>query len=299
MKYIYVVIILVFIIFCSQKTINFTDNSETRIVKAYGSSSSFDVASWNLKEFPLDPSQTLKYTVKIIKDMDIDLWGIQEIKEEACFSQLLDSLEDYRGAISPSDNYLKLGIIYKKEFISITNKKEIYLAGYDTIPRPPLLCYVEVKRNGVTVFDFSLIIIHLKAYGGEENEIKRRFACERLKSFIDTELLTSNDQDVIILGDWNDELEDPEEENIFRIFLEDSTHYQILTRSLVNQFSYIAGDSLYNDSLLDHIVITSDAKNEYGQGKVNVIYLDQEFIQYSDLISDHRPVLAQFMSVFP
>jgi endonuclease/exonuclease/phosphatase family metal-dependent hydrolase len=296
MKMIYTTIFLL-IIFCTQKTINFTDNNESPIVNTYGSTESFDIATWNWKEFPLDSAQTLKYLAKMIRNMDIDLFGIQEIKEESFFFQLLDSLKDYYGDLSSSDNYLKLGIIYKKDFISITNKKEIYLTDYDTMPRPPLSCYVEVKSNGLTVFDFSLVIIHLKAYGGEDNILKRKSACKKLKYFIDTQLLTSNDQDVIILGDWNDELNDVEDDNIFHIFLEDSLHYDILTKSLVNQFSYITSDSMYH-SLLDHIVITADVKKEYGPGEIDVLYLDREFLNYTDYISDHRPVLARFMGVF-
>ena len=117
--------IFLFLIFisCNQKTINFTDNNETAVVKTYGSYHSFDLATWNLQEFPLDAANTLKYLPKIIRNMDIDLFALQEIKEESFFFQLLDSLEDYQGELSVSDTYLKLAIIYKKDLISITNKK--------------------------------------------------------------------------------------------------------------------------------------------------------------------------------
>jgi endonuclease/exonuclease/phosphatase family metal-dependent hydrolase len=289
--------LLFIFISCTQKAIDFTDNNETALVKTYGSYDSFDLATWNLQQFPLDLDNTLKYLPEIIRDMDIDLFAIQEIKEESFFFQLLDSLEVYQGELSLSDIYLKLGIIYKKDFISITNKKELFLTSYDTMPRPPLFCYAEVKRNGITVFDFSLIIIHLKAYGGEENILKRKAAVKKLKYFIDIQLLPSKDQDVIILGDWNDTLNAPEEDNIFNIFLEDSLHYEILTKSLMNRYSYIGTDSTYN-SLLDHIIITAGVKKEYGQGWIDVLYLDQEFPNYSDYISDHRPVLTRFMGVF-
>ena len=161
------------------------------------------------------------------------------------------------------------------------------------MPRPPLLCYVEVKNNGTTIFDFSLIIVHLKAYSGIENEMKRRISCNKLKEFIDTQLLTEEEKDIIILGDWNDEVDDLPEENIFSQFIEDSLDYKILTAVIDNQYSYISTDSLY-DSLIDHILITHDAMDEYGNGHIYVLYLDREFSQYTEYISDHRPVLARF-----
>ena len=289
----FILLSLIFLTFCNQKTIHIPDEGKEHLVQKVGSDISFDIATWNLKEFPLQSTESVHYIAKMIRDMDIDLFGIQEVKDETYFYQLMDSLENYSGEVSLSENYLKFAIIYKKDLISVSNIKEIFLTGYDTLPRPPLFCYVEVKENNHVVFDFSLINIHLKAYDGIENETKRRVSCIKLKNFIESELLTEDEQDIIILGDWNDELTDLEESNIFNVFLEDSLQYKFLTSKIDNQYSYIGIDSLY-DSMIDHILITSDALNEFGNGTINVLYLDREFIQYREYVSDHRPVLAQF-----
>ena len=142
-----ITLILILTIFCTQKSIHIDDNAEPALVKTYGIDNRFDIATWNLKEFPLDPKKTLSYMTKIIRNLKIDLYAIQEIKDDSYFYQLVDSLEEYNGIISSSENYLKFGIIYRKDIISITNIDEIYITDYDTLPRAPLLCYLEVKNG--------------------------------------------------------------------------------------------------------------------------------------------------------
>jgi hypothetical protein len=102
--------------------------------------------------------------------------------------------------------------------------------------------------------------------------------------------LFSNDKDAIILGDFNDELNDPPEENIFQIFLEDTTHFQCLTQSIIGDTTYIGAYG----GFIDHIIISYDQGKWNQNGSSQVLRIDQEFPLYLDYISDHRPVLVQF-----
>jgi exonuclease III len=276
---------------CNQRSIDPDNNSNSnRLVKIVGSESYFDIATWNIEHFPIQGSTTISYVAQLIKDMDIDLFGLQELDDVTSFYRLLDSLPDYNGIISnyPTD-YSKLGIIYKKDFISVSSVTQIYTNDWYAFPRPPLTAYIEIKNGNFTVFDFTLFILHLKALGGDENEARRRDACEKLRMYIDNFLLTSQDKDVIVLGDWNDELSDPSEDNVFQVFFNDTTNYTFLTFNLIGQASYPS----YN-SLIDHILITNDALPEYGNGNTMIIDLDYQFSNYSSYVSDHRPVFSQF-----
>lgn len=276
---------------CNQRTIEPDDSDKPQpIVQTYGTTATFDMATWNIENFPIQGSSTISYVAQLIRDMDIDLFGIQELDDTDAFYRLLDSLPDYSGNISNlPTNYLKLGIIYKKDIISISNVTQIYTNDNYAFPRPPMTAYVEVKNQGTVVFDFTLFILHLKAFGDQESESRRRDACNKLKIYIDNNLLNSQDPDVILMGDWNDELDDPPNDNVFQVFLNDTANYRFLTYSLIGQASYPGFDSL-----IDHILITRDAETEYGNGLTKILDIDNQFSKYSTFVSDHRPVLAQF-----
>jgi len=289
--------LLIFLIFattafhCSKRTVDPEDPfSEIRIVKKYGSSISFDIVTWNIEQFPMNGTKTISTLAQLIKDIDVDLIAVQEINNENAFINLLDSLDGFNGYVSALPNdILKLGIIYKTDIVSISSPVQIFTSDGYAFPRPPVVTFVEVKENGMNVFDFHLIILHLKAFGDQDSENRRRDACEKLKDYIDTQLISGLEKDVIVLGDMNDEIDDPPANNVFQVFLDDATEYQFLTMPLIGQASYPGFNSL-----IDHILISSDALPEYSGGSTQILNLDFEFSEYSTLISDHRPVLAKF-----
>ena len=94
---------------CNQRTVDPDDsNDPDPIVSKYGTASTFDIATWNIEQFPQQGSTTIKYVAQMVKDLDIDMFGLQEMNDISAFNQLLDSLPDYEGKISslPS-SYLK------------------------------------------------------------------------------------------------------------------------------------------------------------------------------------------------
>ena len=291
-KYIGLILIISMFFACSKRSLDPSYvTSDHRLVKKYGSESTFDIATWNLEQFPLQGRNTVSYVAQLIKDTDIDMFGLQEINNSSYFNALMDSLPGYAGHLSelPGDLY-KLAIIYKKDLISVTTPSQIFPGDWYAFPRPPLTTYVEVRKENKVVFDFTLIVNHLKALGDPEDIARREDACIKLKNYIDTEILTSADKDCIVLGDLNDTIDDLPSQNVFSVFLEDSTNYAFLTRPIVNQASYIGS---FN-SLIDHLFITTDALPEYQGGTTEVLYLEKEFNLYTTYISDHRPVLACF-----
>jgi hypothetical protein len=183
-----------------------------------------------------------------------------------------------------------MAILYKSDFISISDPVQLFTDDIWAFPRPPLVTFVTVRKDNIIVFDFILIVVHLKAFMDEESESRRRKACEKLKYYIDTYLLTGSEKDIIILGDFNDDLNDSLQDNIFSVFLNDSLHYRILTLPLIEEATYI-GDF---GSSVDHLIITENVIEEYNSGFTSVLKIDEEFLNYFSLISDHRPVLSRF-----
>ena len=266
-----------------------------KLVNRVGDSTRFEIGTWNIEWFPKEGNTTVSDVKTIIQNLDIDMFAVEEISNVSAFNRLLDSLPGWDGKLSgdtySNGTYQKTGILYKTAFISLSNVHNIFTDDYYAFPRPPLTAYVEIRDTRGEPFNFNLIVLHLKAKSGDENEARRRSACEKLKQYIDLEISNGADADFVVLGDWNDQLNDPPDRNVFTAFLDDSSEYTFLTKGLSGQYSYISNSY---KSLIDNILITNDALSEYGSGKTEVLYLDSEYSPYLYEVSDHRPVVSIF-----
>jgi predicted extracellular nuclease len=294
-------IFLVFIFSCN-KRINSPDDLEIpdslRIdLPRFGSDISFEVMSWNIENFPKLGEQTIQDVAEIVYDLEADLFGLVEIADTSSFRRLLSFLPAYDGIYSDDQyspgEYQKTAIIFKKEMITISGKKMLFSDDSYSFPRPPLQVYVQAFHNQKW-FDFTLIVLHLKAYGGEENEARRRSACVKLKNYLDLEITNSADQDYMVVGDWNDELSDPPAENVFQVFLNDPLNYSFLTQILLNDPVVNATYIGSFNSIIDHILISKDLESEYTNGYLQLIKADQFFSAYTYEVSDHRLVGVKF-----
>ena len=260
-----------------------------------GTDSTIDVMTWNIENFPKE-SGTAAEVQQIISDLQVDAIAVQEIADETAFNQMLSGLPGWSGLLSPHEyspgNYQKLGLIYKENEVTIHSWQLLFEEQTYVFPRPPLEITLSVNE-GDHFFDLQMIVVHLKAYDDPESEERRRAAMDSLKSYIDTQLGLGGEDDFVLLGDFNDHLEDAEEHNIFQPMLDDSLNYTFLTEPLVGtQGSYIG---LNEPNLIDHICVTADALAEYGQqGDTRVLYLDQQNVNYETIVSDHRPVVSLF-----
>jgi predicted extracellular nuclease len=304
MKYYFAVftfIILVIFLSCN-KRINTTDDNEisdpNRIsIPAFGSDSSLELLTWNVQNFPLLENKTVVNVSEIILDLDVDLIGFQEIADTNSFRELLRLIPNYDGIYSldiyGGGDYQKTAIVYKKNVIQISQIKMLFPDDGYSFPRPPLQVNVLAGKDQ-NIFDFTMIVLHLKAFGGAENEARRRSACQKLKSYLDIEILNSQDKDFIVVGDWNDELDDPVNENVFQIFLNDSLNYRFLTYELAKNPTSNATYIGNFQSVIDHMLISKDMQIEYDTGVTEVLKIDSFFSPYRNEVSDHRPVGAKF-----
>jgi endonuclease/exonuclease/phosphatase family metal-dependent hydrolase len=295
MKILNLLLLLGILSACKKPNIPSETNSDFEVSK-FGTENHFELATWNIENFPKEGEATVSALKNVIEQLDVDFIAVQEISNVADFRALLSQLPEWNGGYSSdvysSGSYQKTGYLYKRSMISISDVHNIFNNDPYAFPRPPLMLFAAIKDKSGTPFDFNLIILHLKAMGGAENEARRRAAADKLKDFIDSEIAAGADSDFVVLGDWNDHLNDDREHNIFRRIIDDSVHYQFLTQSLDGQYSYIS--TRYPKSLIDHILITADTRAEYGKGLTKVLYLDEEYEDYKAYISDHRPVVVRF-----
>lgn len=301
-NYIYVLGILLALLWGCNKRINSPSDQKVadslRIdLPRFGSDISFEAITWNIQNFPRLGDQTILDMVEIINDLDADLFALQEIEDTVSFRRLLSLLPGYNGLYSDDvysgGEYQKTAVIYKTDMIHISGKQMLFVDDSYSFPRPPLRVYVQAFHREKW-FDFTLIVLHLKASGGEENEARRRSACNKLKNYLDNEIAISSDKDFMVMGDWNDELNDPPADNVFQVFLNDPLNYIFLTQVLLNDPTQNATYIGSFNSIIDQVLISKDVLDEYANGYTQVIKIDEFFSAYTYEVSDHRPVGVKF-----
>ncbi|MEZ4746642.1 MAG: hypothetical protein R3C41_11255 [Calditrichia bacterium] len=285
---------------CNKRVNDAVENAPEVQLPEYGTDRTLEIASWNIEQFPLQADITVDKVAAIMLQLDIDLYGVQEINNVNHMQALVDSLNsadpaaNYQFRLNPAiSGDLKTGIIYKGSQITVLSETTLFNGDNDFAGRPPYVVRLQASNNGLS-FDFSIIVLHLKAFGDQESEDRRRRSIQKLENYIDTQLANpDNDPDYIVLGDWNDVLTDPAGDNVFLPFLDNSAQYEFLTLPLTsdpNEFTYVAG---FN-SLIDHIMITTSIDAQYPTERAFILKLDEEVSRYIPDVSDHRPVAVSF-----
>ena len=261
-----------------------------------GSGQTFEIATWNIRNFPYD-SRTAQRVAALIAEMDIDLVAVQEIADVTAFEQMLSELPSHHGVLSTheygSGEYQKTGYIFRSSMIQIGEVQSLFENDSYAFPRPPLQARFGVTGPGGATMTFTVIDLHLKAETGEENEARRREACQKLKTHVDGMLAAGIETEIFIVGDYNDRLSDPPDDNVFTVFLDDGQNYDFLSQQLEDDGEY----SLISwGTVLDHILITADLQDDYTGGRILAAPLDLQITDYDyeQEISDHRPVVAVF-----
>lgn len=270
-----------------------SDNIENNLEKI-GADSSFELATWNMHNFPDNGDKSIESYRFIIENLDIDIYAVQEIANTSSFNNLMSQLPEYNGLYSEDTyggSYQKTGIIYKKNMVTVLSKEQIYTDREYEFPRPPLVLYLKVVKDSY-IYDFYLIVIHLKAYEGTEELDRRRGAVKLLKEYMDRRISSEEEKDYIVAGDWNDELTDSENNNSFTLLLDDSTDYRFLTLEIAEDPIYSSYP--YKGSLIDHILISSQLFDEYENGSTITLRIDSKISDYFPNVSDHRPVVSFF-----
>jgi len=260
---------------------------------SFGTDSTFEVMTWNLEWFPKSGALTVDYVKQIIIALDVDVLAIQEIHNNPEFDQMLDSLEGWEGYSVFSDN-LDLAYIYHSSVVEVSSIYEIFITLNRQFPRAPLVMEL-------TFMDQEYIIInnHLKCCGDGvidpenewDEETRRRDACNFLDQYI---TVNFDNQPVILVGDFNDDLADDPPNNIFEVFLSDSTHYRATDMDIALGNS---ADWSYPTwpSHLDHVIITNELFTDFEDdiSDIQVIKIEDDmdggFWAYQNNISDHRP----------
>ena len=264
-----------------------------------GSSESLDVMTWNIENFPKN-NNTINYVEDIINDINVDIIALQEIQDLNAFNSLVNNLDDdWVGYRYSNSDYGELAYLINNEHLYITQAPYSILNQYDHYfaYRPPYVLKINFNNQ-----DYIIINVHFKCCGDgnlENNywdeEYRRQQASYYLKQYIDNYF---DNENVIVLGDFNDNIIDPNSDNVFLDFIDDSDNYFFADTHIANGPS--SNWSFPNwPSHLDHILVTNELFDNFNDDQVFTFRIDDYmngWQNYDYYISDHRPVVININS---
>ena len=243
------------------------------------------IASWNIRIFSTGIRDDSELGHIADRLQQFDLIAIQELRDQEVIDRTLAILANrghtYQAEISSpvgrGSSFERYAFLYRQDKISVAEAGQIWSDPGDLFIREP---YVATFRAGD--FDFTLISIHA-IYGNSKSE--RRAEALLLDTVWQTVRDTNpEEQDVILLGDFNLE---PDDEG-----------FQTLRVHLRPLFTGDVRTTITETSLYDNIWIPRTATAEYAEAW-GIDRFDQRVFGNHDeaaslAVSDHRPVWAKF-----
>lgn len=266
---------------------------------AIGTNETFDVVTWNIESFPKHNPETTNLLKTLLPNLKADCIAIQEISSIGSLGQLVSQIPNWSYLVSgDGDGYTTVGILYNNLTVQVDSFATIMPGMSNPFPRAPLL--IKLHWQGQEII---LISVHLKALGDNyidetdnyDEEVRRRYACQLLDQYVADNF---SDSKVVILGDMNDQIQEPTSTNVFLSFINKPLEYLFTDMSIAQ--NYNSQTWSYRSSHIDHILITNElidafnASNRYVKTIQIENYVSGGWNNYDALISDHRPVGARF-----
>ena len=278
--------------------------------------SALKVTTYNIKTFDASPGLTNKKELtKILKDLDFDLLGVQEIVNIRSFRELIkEEFPGFRVITTQCGGAGRqhIGFVYdfkkfqlEKAYEDSRISQSSILDSFESCHnlRPAL---IGVFKERKTQEKFAMLGVHLKAGGGTRNYVKRKKQYKKLAKVI-KELKANNLKNIIALGDFNTtgfNLRDEDYDNFNRLLQNvnmDTTSDQISCSSYWSGTN--RNDNIEESSILDHIVVTNKflgrTKSSTNVGS-HCAKLACSFASSSELgisyeqVSDHCPITTTF-----
>lgn len=262
----------------------------TDLVSPVGSDETFELATWNIENYPKN-SSTPATVADLISSLDLDMVALQEVENVDAFNELVARLPGYEGLLSShtygNGNYQKVGYVFKSDLVELSGGALLFTQeGYD-FPRPAFKVEVSVD-NGSTSLAFTAIALHLKAGGSYQDRLRRENAVVILEEYLRSAVDGISNPDIAVLGDFNERLNSGSE--VFVPISGSTDRYRIRTQDNSNagEFSFVP-----SSALLDHIVTTRDFDAELAGALTIIPRLDDQLGGYVGSVSDHLPVILR------
>lgn len=262
----------------------------------FGTDQTLDIVTWNILTYPRADSDS-DAIADMVTAINADVIAFQEIMDYQAFYAMAATIPYYNAyvyAASEGTTY-RLAYLYDTRTVTVNSQYTIYNNDSNPFPRPPYVLDITWQNQ-----DYYIINNHLKAYGDNvvnesdswDEEVRRRLACQKLDQYISTNLANER---VIVVGDMNDQIEEPSEYNVFNTFLEKPAEYLFADMPLALDPTYTNVSYPGYGSHIDHILITNELFEDFSAGGsfCHTILAENWFgswSSYKKYVSDHRPV---------
>ena len=283
---------LLALVSCGKNTVLNPDDSDPTAI-SFGTLNTLDIVTWNLKTFP--EGTDLASLKQMISALNAEVIAFQEIMDYNAFMDLAAEIPYYSACVYSATDSYRLAYMYDTRSVTVNNQYSILENDSNPFPRPPYILDITWNNN-----NYILINNHFKAYGDnyiDENdswdeEMRRRLACQKLENYIST---TLQDKKVIVLGDLNDQIAEPDDYNVFLSFLHKPEEYYFADMPIALSPTYSTVSYPISLSHIDHILITNELFSDFeNAGSYCRTILAENWMlswnTYSSTISDHRPV---------
>jgi len=225
----------------------------------------------------------------VINETSADIIALQEIENIEALNRILALLPQYSALIGKGGNAQNVGFLHKK---SLSVKDIGEYAPIAIIPSRNRPGYVIAVKKGS--FDCTVMSVHFKSTSRydstdelrQQSRITRREQSERAVAWLDSLKNNGKEQDVFIIGDFNDFPKRAKEPTLQSMVEYKSA--QFLTEDLKScKYQQLFG--------IDHIYASTSAAGRYVQGSRRVIDIHSMYPKdIADKVSDHCPVIMQF-----
>lgn len=260
-----------------------------------GSNDTFDIMTWNIENYPKNNS-TNSILENIISQINVDIIALQEIESQSSFEDLVSMLgTNWIGLKSQNTGYGELAYLINTDEISLIDDYNI-LSNYQYFfaYREPYV--IEILHNELK---YIIINNHFKCCGNgdldfddsSDEEYRRMRSSQLIFDFV---IDNHESEKVIILGDLNDEITDPDENNVFLDFINSD-----LFTFADNQIAFGNPNnwSFPNwPSHIDHIIISNELFENFESDNIQTFKVDEylgSWQAYENYISDHRPLFLK------
>ncbi|MFP4529327.1 MAG: endonuclease/exonuclease/phosphatase family protein [Candidatus Kapaibacterium sp.] len=233
-------------------------------------------------------SEDYKLIAETITESGADILALQEIENDEALFRILKYLPDYSFYCGDGGRALNTAVIFRKN-MQVDFLGEYTQLQYDRYQRPGLI--VRCKYGN---FDWLMMVVHFKStsrYDDTPEKLMRSrtiraYQAEIASRWADSVLAAGNEEDVLILGDFNDTPRRKKNPTLQGMLSNDNLNF------ITTDLKSCKFPAMY---VIDHIVVSDTAMIRLLEGSAHVhdfnrVYPKEE----AKDISDHCPVLAVF-----
>ena len=231
---------------------------------------------------------------EVIENTNADVLGLQEIENEDALKRIMKYLPDFSYIMGSTGYIQNPAVVFRKDVEVKFHEHYQPLAVVKNKSRAGLV--VSVRKGN---FDWTMMVVHLKSTSRYDSTQEMRTAsyemrlkqAEVLRNWADSIITKTTEQDIIIVGDFNDNPKRPKSQNMQPLVHDESFRF------LTEDFKSCANP---NWDMIDHIVVNKSAIKRFFVNSQFVYNIHHAYTKSEiDKISDHCPVIVAFDIVTP